>query len=92
MRVPLDIPHEPDPEHVRPALEFVTTGRPMGFVPRGALRGLRLVATDLDWVWGEGELVEGRGIDLLMVACGRTAVLSELAGAGSAVLRDRLPA
>ncbi|HEY0812537.1 MAG TPA: maleylpyruvate isomerase family mycothiol-dependent enzyme [Pseudonocardia sp.] len=92
MRVPLDIPHAPDPEHVRPALEFVTTGRPIGFVRRGALRGLRLVATDLDWTWGEGEPVEGRGIDLLMVACGRTAVLPKVTGAGSTVLRNRLPA
>src|SRR5206468_1420420 len=49
MRVPLGIAHTPDPEHVRPSLEFVTTGRPIGFVARGALRGLRLVATDLDW-------------------------------------------
>ena len=49
----------------------MTTGRPIGFVPRGALQGLRLVATDLDWAWGGGALLEGRGIDLVMVACGR---------------------
>jgi uncharacterized protein (TIGR03083 family) len=55
MRVPLGIPHTPHPEHVQPSLEFVTTGRPIGFVPRGALPGLRLVATDLDWAWGKGE-------------------------------------
>ncbi len=90
MRLPLGIPHNPDPEHVRLSLEFVTTGRPIGFVPRGTLRGLRLVATDLDWAWGDGEPVEGGGIDLLMVACGRTAVLPQLTGAGAAVLRDRL--
>lgn len=81
MRIPLGLTHAPAPEHVRPALEFVTTGRPIGFVPRGALRGLRLVATDLDWAWGEGERVEGRGIDLLMAACGRAAVLPQLTGA-----------
>jgi uncharacterized protein (TIGR03083 family) len=92
MRVPLGIPHAPDPEYVRPSLEFVTTGRPIGFVPRGALHGLRLVATDLDWVWGDGVPVEGRGIDLVMVACGRAAVLPQLTGAGSALLRDRLAA
>jgi 3-phenylpropionate/cinnamic acid dioxygenase small subunit len=39
MRLPLGLPHTPDPAHVRPALEFVTTGRPVGFVPRGRLRG-----------------------------------------------------
>ncbi len=91
MRLPLGIPHAPDPDHVRLALEFVTTGRPIGFVPRGALSGLRLVATDVDWAWGDGEPVEGCGIDLVMVACGRTAVLPQLAGPGSTVLRDRLP-
>jgi hypothetical protein len=56
------------------------------------LRGLRLVAPDLDWTWGDGATTEGRGIDLLMAACGRHAVLANLTGAGAAVLRDRLPA
>jgi uncharacterized protein (TIGR03083 family) len=91
MRLPLGLPHTPDPEHVRPALEFVTTGRPVGFVPRGRLRGLRLVATDLDWTWGDGATTEGRGIDLLMAVCGRHTVLTHLTGAGTDVLRDRLP-
>ncbi|WP_433297248.1 maleylpyruvate isomerase family mycothiol-dependent enzyme [Pseudonocardia sp. CA-142604] len=91
MRLPLGLPHTPDPAHVRPALEFVTTGRPVGFVPRGRLRGLRLVATDLDWTWGDGATIEGRGIDLLMAACGRHVILANLTGAGAAVLRDRLP-
>ncbi|GAA1169880.1 maleylpyruvate isomerase family mycothiol-dependent enzyme [Pseudonocardia alaniniphila] len=90
MRLPLGLPHAPDPAHVRPALEFVTTGRPVGFVPRGRLRGLRLVATDLDWTWGDGAAIEGRGIDLLMAACGRHVVLANLTGPGAAVLQDRL--
>jgi uncharacterized protein (TIGR03083 family) len=90
MRVPLGLPHDPDPDDVAPALEFVTTGRPVGFVPRGALRGLRLVATDLDRAWGEGDPLEGRAVDLLMAACGRTALLPALAGAGVAVLAGRL--
>ena len=42
------------------ALEFVTTGRPVGFVPRGRLRGLRLVATDIDWSAGTGAEEIGR--------------------------------
>ena len=91
MRLPLGLPHMPAPAHVRPALEFVTTGRPVGFVPRGRPGGLRLVATDLAWTWGDGATAEGRGIDLLMAACGRDATLANLTGAGAAVLRDRLP-
>lgn len=90
MRVPLGLPHAPDPADVAPALEFVTTGRPVGFVPRGALRGLRLVATDLDRAWGDGDELSGRAVDLLMAACGRTALLPSLAGRGVAVLAGRL--
>ena len=90
MRVPLGLPHTPDPADVAPALEFITTGRPVGFVPRGALRGLRLVATDLDRAWGDGDPLEGRAIDLLMAACGRTALLPALTGAGVPVLAGRL--
>jgi uncharacterized protein (TIGR03083 family) len=90
MRVPLGLPHDPAPDDVAPALEFITTGRPVGFVRRGALRGLRLVATDLDGVWGDGDPLEGRAVDLLMAACGRTALLPALTGAGVPVLAGRL--
>ena len=91
MRVPLGLPHTPDPADVAPALEFITTGRPVGFVPQGALRGLRLVATDLDRTWGDGDPLEGRGIDLLMAACGRTALLPALTGAGVPCSRGGSP-
>lgn len=90
IRVPLGLAYEPDAGAVRVALEFVTTGRPVGFVPRGRLRGLRLVAADLDRYWGDGAEVRGRGVDLLMAACGRTAVLARLAGPGRNLLGDRL--
>lgn len=90
MRVPLGLPHDPAPEHVRTALDLVTGARPLGFVPRGRLKGIRLVADDLDTAWGEGEPVEGRGIDLLMAACGRTALLGSVRGAGVPVLARRV--
>lgn len=90
MRIPLTLPHDPELSAVRIALEFVTTGRPTGFVPRGLLQGLRLAATDIDWWWGDGAEVRGRGIDLLMAACGRVAVLTRLEGAGRQLLADRL--
>ncbi len=90
MRVPLGLAHTPDPADIAPALEFVTTGRPVGFVPRGVLRGLRLVATDLDRAWGDGDELWGRAVDLLMAVCGRTALLPTLSGAGVAVLAGRL--
>jgi uncharacterized protein (TIGR03083 family) len=90
IRMPLGLPHEPDAAAVRTALEFVTTGRPVGFVPRGQLTGLRLVATDLDWSWGDGALARGRGMDLLLAACGREAALPRLEGPGTDRLRERL--
>ena len=45
-------------------------------------KGLRFEATDLDWSWGEGPLVRGRGEALLMVMLGRTHPLPELTGDG----------
>lgn len=35
------------------------------------LSGVRLVATDLEWAFGDGEPLRGRAQDLLMVVCGR---------------------
>jgi uncharacterized protein (TIGR03083 family) len=90
MRIPLGLPYRPDPESVRHALELFTTGRPFGFVPRGRLSGLRLVATDLDWSWGQGAELRGACIDLLLAACGRAVVLALLEGPGSALLAARL--
>ncbi len=88
--VPLGLSYSPDPGDVRTCLEFVTTGRPVGFVPRGRLSALRLTATDLPWSHGDGPEVTGRGVDLLMAACGRRALLERLAGPGSELLAARL--
>lgn len=90
VRVPLGLPHDPPADAVRTALGFVTDGRPVGFVARGRIAGLRLVAGDLGWSWGDGPLVTGRGIDLLMAACGRTALLPRLDGDGATVLAERI--
>ena len=90
MCVPLGLPHDPAPDAVRMSLDFVTGGRPFGFVPRGRLKGVGLVAEDLGGSWGAGEPVEGRGIDLLMAACGRAAVLARLRGPGAATLAGRV--
>jgi len=90
MRAPLGLHHQPAAAHVQIGLDFVTGGRPVGFVPRGRLRGLRLAPDDLDWRWGEGAVLTGRGIDLLMAACGRAAVLAQLDGPGLVLLRRRM--
>lgn len=90
MRLPLGLPHGPAVGHVQLALDFATRGRPVGFVPRGRLKGLRLVAADVDFSWGDGAELTGRGIDLLMAACGRVFVLERLDGPGAVILRRRL--
>jgi uncharacterized protein (TIGR03083 family) len=45
------------------------------------LSGVRLVATDLEWTFGEGEPLHGRAQDLLMVICGRRLPRGLLTGA-----------
>jgi uncharacterized protein (TIGR03083 family) len=87
---PLGLPHDPPGEPVLTALAFLTGGRPVGFVRRGTLAGLELVATDLDARFGSGQSVSGRGVDLMMAVCGRSTVLDDLSGPGVATLRQRL--
>jgi uncharacterized protein (TIGR03083 family) len=45
------------------------------------LSGVRLVATDLEWTFGDGEPLHGRAQDLLMVVCGRRLPRGLLTGA-----------
>ena len=59
---------------------------------RGALRarGVRLVATDVDWSAGTGPEVRGPGEALLMVMAGRRDALTDLDGPGLTKLAARL--
>ena len=54
------------------------------------VKGLRLIATDVDWTAGDGPEVTGPGEALLMAAAGRTEALDDLRGDGVATLRTRL--
>ncbi|BBZ42239.1 hypothetical protein MCNS_53020 [Mycobacterium conspicuum] len=54
------------------------------------IRGLRLRATDVDWVHGRGPEVIGPGEALLMAMTGRPAALADLAGPGLDTLAARL--
>ena len=88
IRRPLGIPRTISAESLRTALDFST------WAPRilGGLRarGLRLVATDLDWTHGNGPEVRGSGEALLMAMAGRRAALQDLDGPGKAKLAQRL--
>jgi uncharacterized protein (TIGR03083 family) len=84
IRRSIGLPRTIDPERLRTALDFAR------FAPtiRGAwrARGVRLVATDLDWAYGRGPEVQGDGEALLMVMAGRRAALDDLDGPGKAKL------
>ncbi|OBJ53031.1 maleylpyruvate isomerase family mycothiol-dependent enzyme [Mycobacterium sp. 1423905.2] len=54
------------------------------------IKGLRLVATDLDWRHGDGPEVHGTGEALMMAMTGRPAALDELSGPGQPTLAQRL--
>ncbi|GEL26718.1 hypothetical protein PSU4_56720 [Pseudonocardia sulfidoxydans NBRC 16205] len=60
------------------------------FWARRRLRGLRLVATNAEWVAGEGAQVRGSAGALLLLVTGRTeTVVPRLTGPGVARLADR---
>lgn len=88
IRRPLGLPRAIDPQRLRVALDFTL------YAPRllGAVRarGVRLIATDLDWSHGRGREVRGPGEALLMAMAGRRAALADLDGAGKTVLAQRL--
>lgn len=52
------------------------------FGARKRTKGLALVATDVDWSWGDGPEVRGPGEALLMAMLGRRAALADLEGPG----------
>ena len=90
MRIPLNLPFEPDPELAALALDFLTGPWPFGFVPLGRLRGISLYASDIDQTWGKGVEISGPASAVLMAVCGRKALLHLLDGPGLPLLRRRL--
>lgn len=71
-------------------LEFARTAPSIGAAKR--IRGLTLVATDLDWRAGTGPAVEGSAESLLMAIAGRRGTAQELAGPGQPTLAERIGA
>lgn len=88
IRRPLGMPRSIPTERLRYALPFAVTVPPLrGF---WHARGVRLVATDLDWAHGKGPEARGTGEAALMVLAGRAAVAQELCGPGADILQRRL--
>ena len=90
IRIPLGLPFRPDVEQVGWTLDFLTGPRPLGFVPRGSLRGIALHSTDIGRSWGTGAEIHGPAALLMMAVTGRVDILAMLDGPGVAVLRKRL--
>lgn len=76
-------------DRLRRVLQLVPGNPRLGAGRR--IRGLRLRATDVDWVHGDGPEVSGPGEALLMTMSGRRAALADLTGPGRATLAARLP-
>jgi uncharacterized protein (TIGR03083 family) len=89
IRRPLGRLRDVPEDRLRAALAFAMYAPPVGAFRR--VRGLRLVATDLDWSHGRGAEVTGPGEALLLAAAGRAAALPELAGGGLGRLASRMP-
>ncbi len=88
IRRALDIPRSIPVDRLRTALDF-SLYAPM---IRGAwrARGVRLVATDLDWSHGRGADVQGPGEALLMAMAGRGDAMKDLSGPGKGTLVQRM--
>lgn len=88
IRRPLGQPRVIPADRLLTALSFARTAPPIRASRR--IRGLTLVATDLDWSTGKGPLVEGPAESLLMAMAGRRGTAQELTGPGQPVIARRL--
>jgi uncharacterized protein (TIGR03083 family) len=88
VRRPLGLPREIPAERIAPVLTFAMWAP----LIRGALRtrGVRLVATDVDWSFGAGPEARGPAESLLMVMTGRHGIVPELSGPGTEKLAARI--
>lgn len=88
VRRPLGMRREIPAERLLCALPFAVTAPPLrGF---WNARGVRLVATDLEWSRGKGPAAFGPAEAILMVLAGRGGVARELSGPGASLLQERL--
>ena len=88
IRRPLGIAHTYPDDAVRAVLDFYKGSNTL-IGTKSRIRGLRLNATDQDWSHGEGRLVEGPLLDLLLAATGRASGCDGLSGDGVDILRAR---
>jgi len=88
IRRPLGIDHAYPTTSIADAVSHLSGDRSSGGKKR--LKGLALAATDVDFSIGDGPLVEGPALALLLAASGRSARLDELSGPGASQLINRI--
>ena len=88
IRRPLGIKHTYSADAVRQVLDFYKNSDTL-IRARSRIAGLTLLATDSDWTHGEGPVVRGPQIDLLMAMTGRKAALENLSGEGLEIFASR---
>ena len=88
IRRPLGAARDIPSERLRAVLGYALTSPAV----QGArhARGVRLVATDLDWTHGSGLEVSGPGEALLMAMAGRPDALNQLTGSGKGILAQHI--
>jgi len=77
-----------DPERLRWMADgMVAAQKPILSGPR--VKGLQLIANDIDWHYGTGPEIHGPAAALILAGCGRTALDDQLEGDGLAELARR---
>lgn len=89
IRVPLGIAHTFQPEMLMQVAAFTVRGNLLLGGKRRAT-GLKLVASDVDWVHGDGPTVHGPLASIILAVTGRKAGLAGLTGDGVAALSGRI--
>ncbi len=86
VRRPLGLDGVPSADAVRTALDFCTVhAKAKMMVDPKHIEGLRLEATDMDWSWGDGDLVSGPA-EAILLGINRRPVHDDLDGEGVARL------
>jgi uncharacterized protein (TIGR03083 family) len=93
IRRPLGIDHAYSTACIGDAIAYLAGGRDSHRYSGGKqhLRGLTLRATDAAFSVGDGPLVKGPAVALLLAASGRSAGFHELSGPGASQLINRVP-
>ena len=88
IRRPLGIKREYPIDAVVQVLDFYRNSNIL-IGTKSRIAGLTLRATDADWTYGSGPLVEGPMLSLVLAGTGRKAALDDLSGDGVETLRSR---